>query len=239
MGASAAAGTASASVIAAKTFKADKWNENPKLLELGAKIPAIEAEFVDAKATVEAIIKEWGPKWPLAPVEILIVGRRGSEGMERDIDGQGIERKGLGGSLCIISAKSLKRDCDRANRVLRRKDIANRKWWGRSKDEWEAERDRLEKALALARDYEARKAEVLRLSGIEGAKERRSASRDALIELVRAVMAEKETTLAGVAIKARAVAAWGNVEEFYRHFTVGSTGWGSDLAEAVLKLNLA
>ena len=49
-------------------------------------------------------------------------------------------------------------------------------------------------------------------------------------------MAEPETTMAGVVVKAQALAAWGTVEDVWQAFGRDSYTWGPALSASVLRI---
>ncbi|RWP23780.1 MAG: hypothetical protein EOR01_07795 [Mesorhizobium sp.] len=232
----AAASTAAAAVTVAPAHSA-ALADNPELVRLGGGLAAIAEEYRIAVAERKAIIKEWSRVWPVAPDEIISDRQYGSGPIERDITGTGIWRPGSKDrALVIVTCDDLEWELTRAKRILKGKSIDKRSVGGLpDRAAWENELDAIVAQYTAASKYEAEKARVLKASGYEAANERKHAAADALIGIINDIMAQPETTMAGVVIKAQALAQWGLVSDWQR-YTIASADWGPALAASVLRL---
>jgi hypothetical protein len=230
----AAASTAAAAMTVAPSAHSATHSENPELIRLGGGLAAIAEEYRISAAERKAIVKEWKKVWPVAPDEI-ICGRWSRE-IERDITGAGIAREGKKDCLSIWSCDELEWYLSRAKSILKGKAIDKRSLGGLpNRAAWEDELDRLVAQYTAASKYEAEKARVLKASGYKAADERKHAAAAALIGIINNIMAQSETTMAGVIIKAQALAAWGLVSDWQR-YTIAAADWGPALAASVLRL---
>jgi len=105
---------------------------------------------------------------------------------------------------------------------------------GMNRAEWEAHLDELAEHHRIATAYEAEKARTLKVSGYKAADERMHAARKALGGLVDAVMSQPETTMAGVMVKAQAMAAWGKLPPFWT--MLEGHKWGVALAASIMRV---
>jgi hypothetical protein len=143
-----------------------------------------------------------------------------------------------------ISPSYQQRRCDdldwyitRAKRILKGKSIDKRAVGGLpDRDAWEQALDQLVAEYTAAAKYEAEKARILRASGYEAADQRKQAAAKALIEAIDSIMAAPETAMAGVMIKAQALASWSLVEDWQRLLTIQAAKWGPSLGASVLRL---
>ena len=90
--------------------------------------------------------------------------------------------------------------------------------------------------LALATAYEAERDRVQSASGISGAKARCDAAYAALAALVEQIITADETTMAGVVIKAQAIAAWNAIPLGRRFLPSLEGGWEAKLAASILRI---
>lgn len=230
----AAASTAAAVVTVASHAHAAP-TENPELVRLGNDFPAVATEYNSALAALTCIINEWSTVWPLAPDEIL--ANRQSTTMERDITGSGLYRKGASYPRYILTCEDLDWELKRAKSVLKGRTIDKRPLGGLpNRAAWEDALDEMVADYTVAAKYEAEKARILKASGYESARHRKDMAARALINAIDVIMAQPETTMAGVVIKAQALAAWGDVEHWQRLLTPQAVGWGTMLSSSVLRL---
>jgi hypothetical protein len=76
---------------------------------------------------------------------------------------------------------------------------------------------------------------ITEASGIEGAKAREEAARDALREEIDRIMVADDRAIAGAVIKAQALAAWAEVEPFYRVANARGPAWAELPAASIVK----
>jgi len=243
----AAASTAAAVPAAAlATTEPAPVPENPELLCLGDMLPGVEADMIDAEADYWRIYRDWSPSWPIAPDAITWTSTWGTDSKrERNILGWGMLPDGSTYNVpqpyvsdhpqprYVNTADDYRREIDELQKKLRR---------SRPKHPLSAsEVADIEAAISMARGnlelastYEAAKEGVKAASGIEAAIARRRTTQEALAELVGKIMAQPEQSMAGVLIKAQALAAWGNNP--FHDFHVAGTEWPQRLAFAVLRL---
>ncbi|PAP94540.1 hypothetical protein [Mesorhizobium wenxiniae] len=234
----AAASTAAAAVTVAPEARSGQISENPELLRLGNEFPAVANEYRSALAALNAIVNKWSKVWPVAPDEIIAARQFDGAGntMERDITGHGLCHA-TGRPRYIYSCENLDWELKRAKSILKGKTIDKRALGGLpNRAAWEDELDVLVAQYTAAAKYEAEKARVLAASGHDAADRRKAAAAQALIGAIDAIMAQPETTMAGVVIKAQALAAWSAVEKWQRILTPQAVGWGSTLSASVLRL---
>ncbi|TPK04590.1 hypothetical protein FJ872_27405 [Mesorhizobium sp. B2-5-9] len=230
----AAASTAAAVTVAPRAHSAT-IAENPELVRLGNAFPAIAEEHRAAKEARSKIINKWSKLWPSAPDEILIGGSHGRV-IERDLTGCGVYRNGK--TVGIVTCDDLDWYIGRAKRILKGKSIDKRAVCGLpNRASWELHLDELVAEYGVAAKYEAEQTRILKASGYKAANERRTKASTALVAAVDAIMAQPETTMAGIVIKAQALAAWGRyADQWERYLTKEAAAWAPSLAAAVLRL---
>jgi hypothetical protein len=236
-------GLASASAVAATVSipEADAApSENPELVRLGNLLPAAEAEHEAAVEYRWAIDREWSPRWPQSPKALHRSGGSRDE-VDRDLAGWGYKTVKYGEEQIVYlhTAKSLQFGIDFARDVLKRKTVDRRNVAGRTRAEWEAELADKLRLQKMAARLEAKRARVLKASGYKEAKNDVRAKRDAMLALIQSIMIEQETSMAGVVIKAQALAAHGRLTSVYGTFVgvdMDSLEWGSKLSASVLRI---
>ena len=225
----AAASTAAASLsIPAATAPL----ENPRLIELGDKLEALEAACLSARDKVYAIEAHWAPRWPKTPAALLGEGTE----IDRDFQGYAIHERGRPmihqtyGSTHDIGWR-----LENARRIVRGRTIDKRKIRGAGRAEWEQELARLRRLQPIAKLHEARRTRVMKQSGYKEAKKAREIAMRNLGDLVSEAVALPATGMAGVMIKAQVLAAWGRYADALWNMSYpGALTWGSDLARSVL-----
>lgn len=146
-------------------------------------------------------------------------------------------RKGASKCLVIYTCDDLDWYLNRAKSIVKGKTIDKRPVAGLpNRAAWEEGLDRLVAERTAAAKYEAATARILKASSYKAANERKRAAAKALIEAVDSIMAAPETTMAGVMIKAQALASWGLVNDWQMHFTTQAAAWGPSLGASVLRL---
>ncbi|RWB05449.1 MAG: hypothetical protein EOQ39_22525 [Mesorhizobium sp.] len=233
----AAASTAAAALTVAPAAHAATPVENPELVRLGNALAAIADEYRTARDARIAIIDKWSKVWPLAPDEIILDRKYGSDEIERDLTGSGLYRKGSDRALAIYSCRDLEWYLTRAKRILKGKTIDKRAVGGLpDRAAWEDSLDQRAAEYTAAAKYEAEKARILKVSSYEAANRRKQAAAVALIDAIDGIMAQPETTMAGVMIKAQALATWGLVTDWQRMLTPKAAAWGPALGASVLRM---
>jgi hypothetical protein len=226
----AAASTAAAGVSLPATAAAPI--ENPRLIELGDKLETLESACLSARDKVHAIEAYWTPRWPKTPAALL------DEGNEVDRDFQGYviyepDRPRI--QQTYASPDDIDWRVDNARRIVRGRTIDKRKIRGAGRAEWEQELARLSRLRPIAKRHEARRARVMKQSGYKEAKKAREIAMRNLGDLVSEAVALPATGMAGVMIKAQALAAWGrHADALWNMSYPGALTWGSDLARSVL-----
>jgi hypothetical protein len=214
--------------------------ENPELIRLGELLPAAEAEFTDAERGYREVVGKWEKRWPLAP-DVIVKPYHDDYSLERGLTGaainpdgsQHIHERGKPHARSLFGPDDFAFRIDRIDGDMRRK---------RSKHpltvdgllQMEAERAVLVDGLAAAREYEAAKEQVLSASGYAAAAARRTAAHKAVGEVVGAIMAQPETTMAGIIIKAQALSLWGRNPQ--RIFHIPAWEWPHQFAASVLRI---
>ncbi len=232
----AAASTAAATVTVAAVAEAAPA-ENPELLRLGNAFPAIEAEFEAAGAALKATIADWAPQWPRAPKSILHKPVYLGRDIERDLTGDPYPSIGPNGDVYyprIATLDGVEWGISNAKRILKGRSIDKRKHSGMDRAGWERELSERTERYREVKSYEDKKARVLKASNYKAVYDRRVAAWGALVAAITDIMAQPETSMAGILIKAQALAAWNKVERG-EHFAVQALSWGPAFAEAVLR----
>lgn len=226
-------GLASASAVAATVSipQADATPlENPELIRLGNELPELERECLEAEASVKSILKEWRPLWPSAPDAIVV--RFGGNNLERGLSGWALTRPGEATPLHVLTAKEFGWDIEFHERQLASKRIRSEKRrasiHGKIKE--------IERKITIAKKYEAECARIEKASGIRAAQQRETAAARALTQHVDAIMAQQETTMGGLMIKAQAMSAWSNVPRCGLFLSYAGE-WGPKLGASIIRLS--
>jgi hypothetical protein len=231
----AAASAAAAAVTVAPAHPAG-LTENPELIHLGNQLAAVADEYRTAKAERTAIFTKWSKVWPLAPDEIIDVRRYGNV-IEKDLADAGLVRPGEEWSLRIRTCEDIDWYLTRAKSILKGKTINKRPVGGLpDRAAWEDALDDLAAQYTAASKYEAEKARIHKASGFVAANTRQRKATAALVAIIDQVMAQPETTMAGIVIKAQALTAWSLVTDWERLLTINSHAWGPALGASVLRL---
>jgi hypothetical protein len=266
--AAASAGAAGASILtlaeAAPAIAAPL--ENPELVRLGDAFPAVGAEYLNAKQHRQNVINEWWWKWPVAP-SFMAASWEDHSRWERSFTGAAILADGSyydvpsGSEYYGVNAKPFPKprtlrtashyaeaveDLRKAMRRKRKNPFApfgvfylgyQRKL---TVDQCEAALAEVTDLHAKALAYEAEKQRVLQASGWEAADARFKAAEAALGDTVAAIMAQAESTMAGIVIKAQALAFWGRLDPLTRMGIGGGalsvTQWEAQFAASVLRI---
>ncbi|UGX86163.1 hypothetical protein [Phyllobacterium meliloti] len=224
-------GLAAASTVAASAggTVASASNQRPKLLSLGDKLYAAEAEYIAAYNALIDVILDWSPHWPVAPDQITEARSYAYRNLdlERDLRGYGAPRIGEDKTRRVWHSKDLLSEIHRAEEQVER-SISKKS------------RAALEKAikndhhrLVLAKKYEADCEHIRNASGCAAAKGREKAAVAALKGLMFQIMAEPASNMTDALIQAQALTAWGKTDEI---FTIGSEKWAPQLAASILRL---
>lgn len=235
-------GLAAASTLAAGAGQgaAPGTPENPELLRLGDQVPEAERLYRKALAHQRAIEREGARRFPETPEELFL--KRGEEykraqpfGVtEREFRGGARYRKGEEKPRRVLSLSIATGRRDKASSALAHKRLAKHgKLYGRDRASWERQ---FQEERHLAETAEAYYAECERLRAelnYEAVYKETSAKSNDLATLLTAIMAERETTMEGVMVKARALAAWGSVERLL--WAPGMQEWGPQFAASVMR----
>jgi hypothetical protein len=215
---------------------ADVVAENPKLLELGAKLPAVEKTYRDARRARWTTWKTWSPQWPLAPEPCTTPRHCGYGEMERDLSGTGLTRDGETYPRGIRTAEDMGRSLEEERKLLAQDDKRKRSYgreWRRYRVEHIAQ---AEAGLALLPGYLAECERIRKESNYEAVDAARRRSAEELVAFVRRVLVEPSRTMAGVTIKAQACAVLGRMPAYDRmcYLMGDTTGKDGDPIAALL-----
>lgn len=225
-------GLAAASAAAAPTTaEAAAVPENPELLRLGDELAAFEAGYIKALRSQTETAKEWAPKWPKPPAELLL-----PQGTIAANDCWYRDFFGAHHGVCFASSRQIEWDLMRPRSALRSRAANNRYLQEMSREEWQAEFDRLTRLQQIAKDFETERARVEAAANYEGAWMHTKAMTIALSDHITKIMDQPETSMVGVIIKAQALASWGRVDEWDQTWAVFKpNNWHGAIAAAILR----
>lgn len=235
--------------------------ENPELLRLADLLPAALAERAAATAHKAAVVAEWSPAWPIAPDAICdgyatgfsTIGETGLTGAPMLANGERppLPPHGLTGrewsehvDKCradpaahyprvVMSAKWLASRRDDCLKKLRRQRPKHPLSPVQVAELETLAGDYSQKA-ALAAAYETECARIKAASGYAAAVARDKAAFDALAKLVGEIITAPAETMAGVIVKAQALAAWEADRDAIIH--PASWSWPGAFASEVLAI---
>ncbi|MAM63868.1 hypothetical protein [Maritimibacter sp. UBA3975] len=206
--------------------------QNARLLELADELPIRKAAFLQAQEWVDRIYRETMAVWPLAPDEITCEASPFFGTLERDVAGRGIWRKGSENAMGVKTPEKLDEEVRWCAETLGRKHI--RRHPDRVED-WESRLAEAKRGRKISERYFAECERLKAASGYEKANGEAATAREALRDIVAAIIEEEETSIEGVVVKAQALAAWGAVPSFYQTFSPGASKWGPKFADAVMR----
>lgn len=220
----------SATAAAASAFpgEAATQAENPELLMLADQLPAIAGDHDAAKADFDQVIRKAHKVWPRAPEEITYWGAHSEP--EHFIDGSGYSE----GHKVLTDAAidwRVNSDLAEADRLIaaggpRR---AKRAAW------LKAEAPRFANRRKAARAY-WREAERIRSDfDYERVSTRYRTAQEALRQHVNEIMMTREETIAGVVIKAQALATWSHTDPFWKAFNDLAPNWSDEIAASIMR----
>lgn len=221
--------------------------ENPELIRLGDILPGAVAEYHDAENAYRNIVREWGPRVPLAPDAIAYDAGAGSDRWERTIHGFAMmpDRSLYDVPQPYVHDHPRPRSVQTADYFAaclkgRQGDLVRKRpkhpLTALDVVQIEMEIGLLRDKVALAKAYEVERARVIAVSGIEPSQARLDAATDALATLIEQIIVADETTMAGVVIKAQAIEAWQEVAGWHRLLPSLKGAWGAKLASAILRI---
>lgn len=226
----AAASTAAATGASAEGQAAPA--EAPELIAMGDQLGGSLAAYKSAARHVQAIGDEWGPQWPTPADEIINYG--GGAKMHRDIHGNGIKVPGRHGKdvVYVGTPEDFQKSSERHWAMYEHKMKTKSQRGAAYPKRW-AEKDTA--AIRPAQAYWSEVERITKASGIEAAKIAKTEAIDALRDLVGRIVLFQEQSITGLIIKAEAMQAWGEVEEFYRLFNVNAPVWADAMTQTVLR----
>lgn len=230
LGLAAASTAAAVGTVVTDTGATAAPAENPDLIVIGNRTPAIEQAYADAWAHEKEVIGAWAPKWPAAPAE-LTAKRSHSHELERDFFGAHHGRH-------IYTSGDFEWRLHRASSALKSRSKSPSAWHtGSTREEWQADFDEASRLLLIAKKYEAKTAHIEKASGYKHAWEARHTAAQALADHITAVLDQPDFTIEGMLIKAEALAAWGRVSEKDRIWAAvdRKRNWHGQIAESVLR----
>lgn len=217
--------------------------ENPELLRLGEEFDRLYDEYVVLRAHKLAVLREGDRRWPVTPEALFLKDAAGGYvassafgpgEMERDFAGGARMRRGESEPRALVARASLRYPVEAAQQALASKHLARRgTLYGRDRASWEAQLQEHKPLFDLSEAYHQECDRLQEELGWTAAWQAVSNKKDQLSETVTALMAQKEQTVAGLLIKARAVQKFGRTD--YAWFTYQAIQWGGELAEAVLR----
>lgn len=227
-------GLAASATVASMADATVSPQENPELVAMADALPAVLTEFVAARDNVKAIVAEWSPQWPVPTEQIIRYGEGCKE--YRTLDGWGIEIpygvKGMKRTPWIGApehfAASAKHHESEVLRILAKggkRDLKFHRAW--------AERDL--STIEPARAFWSEVDRITNASGIKAAQDRHRDAFAALKTAVDRIMIADDWTIAGTIIKAQALSAWAEVDEFSRTFNDRGPAWADLLAASIVK----
>ncbi|PJN94759.1 hypothetical protein CNY89_12560 [Amaricoccus sp. HAR-UPW-R2A-40] len=154
--------------------------------------------------------------------------------MERNFAGGARTRRGESEPRALVARSSLRYPVEAAQQALASKHLARRgKLYGRDRASWEAQLQEHKPLFDLSEAYHQECDRLQEELGWTAAWQAVSNKKDQLSETVTALMAQKEQTVAGLLVKARAVQTFGRTEHAWCTFQ--AIRWSGELAEAVLR----
>ncbi|MEM7470263.1 MAG: hypothetical protein AAF340_02855 [Pseudomonadota bacterium] len=212
--------------------------ESPELLRMSDALPVKLKAYHDAAERVRAIVREWGPQWPEPHPDIMEASVFGAN--HRDILGFGIStEKGasLGqeeGIAKILSVKECQTRAESHLATATRMSGFKRPPTKRIKVhlDW-AKRDKAR--ILHARKYWAEIRRIKSASGIERCTHERREAEEALRVAVGEILTFEERSPMGLAIKAQAIIAWGQVRQFSQKLNLEAPEWMAGIAETITR----
>ena len=250
----AAASTAAAAPVVAGAVPV---LESPQLLRLADLLPGVLAERQAARDHKQAVINDWWWEWPLAPAAIcdghaygynrdcehgltgspILASGEAVPTEKRDYSWEAIQERKANPdahySRLVLSAKFLTSKRDDCLRAIRRKRPKHQLSGAEIAELETLAADYSEKA-ALAAVYETERERVRAASGYGEAVARCEAAFDAMSKLIGEIVATPATTMAGVIIKAQALAAWEADPQAISN--ISSWSWPGAFASEVLAI---
>lgn len=222
------------SVTVAQASGSNATPENPDLIALSDRLPATLQTYKDAAAQVQQIAETWGPQWPQPDPEIISYGN-GSK-RHADLLGRGVETPwGKGGIMRVqnlgtpegfeASYHAHKKEADRKSKFKSQRGMKSELLW--------AERDKA--SIEPARAYWSEVERVTARSGIEDAQAVETTARDALRELVGAILTFEEQSPMGLAIKAQALTAFIELPPFWQMANPDAPKWMAGLTATLAR----
>lgn len=262
----AAASTAAAVPVAVMgaTSTARVIPENPELVRLSDMLAGVEAGFYAALDVERVAVRDWSHRWPSAPDAICTgYSVNWSTDCEKGLTGAAVLVNGQHPPTRTDGAPSLWE----INRSQNAFDAAGQwypRTVAKAAD-WQARQNGVLRALrrkrprhplaaldivameieaagygdktALAAEYEAECARVLKASGYREAVAAHAKAYEAFADHVSATMAMPAETMAGVVIKAEALAAWNRQPELSaRVLNMKTWDWPGSLAADIIRL---
>lgn len=226
----AAASTAAATVASAGGQAAD--TEAPELLAMGDQLGDVLSAYKSAALRVKEIGDQWGPLWPTPADEIVSYGWGAN--MHRDIHGRGIKVPGRHGKdvVYVGTPESFQKSAERRWANYERKMQTKSQRGAKSEKFW-AEKD--DAAIRPAQAYWSEVERITEESGIKSAQKAKEESREALRDLAGRIVLFHEHSITGLIIKAQALQAWGEVDEFFRIVNPDGPAWTDAMAETIMR----
>lgn len=208
--------------------------ENPDLLALADAFPVVLAEYVAARDRKKSIIAEWSHRLPVPDQEIICYGNGCRE--YRGLDGRMIKvprfKPGILWEVSIgtpehfeASAAQHEKEAARCAAFKSQRKVKSNLLWA------ERERERIEPARAFLSEYDG----IIAASGIETANARATKALDALKSAVDQIMVADDRTITGAVIKAQALNAWAEADDWNRHFNLRGPAWADLMAASIMK----
>lgn len=246
LGLASASTAAAVGAMPAPALASPAIAENPRLLELASKLPALVSAHNEAQQAQDAVEAKWNAVWPWAPDELTALGT--AHPWEGKQPGEP-EMRVMGGYLwrkgdafprrIVVTTRKLWGEFNLVRYhlgVLRKGK--QKKSGGKTEAAWRDELARLERQHGIAETYEK---ECARLKGPATAEYETKWTvthrfRDEMEDLIAAMMNEPDLTMEGLLIKAQALAAWdksgkGMAKLAIRH----AIQWHGQIAASILR----
>ncbi|MEL7178510.1 MAG: hypothetical protein AAFN63_01650 [Pseudomonadota bacterium] len=228
-------GIAAASTAVAATPAAAASDEIPELIQMADALPGLAKAYTDACEEVEWIIAEWQPQVPTPDFDLVRYG--GTTRRYQTIDGRGIpvalyRNPDIKDVPSLGTAETFEASFQERMREAERKaKTPSQRGMQRALEYAENERARIEPARAYWTEFDRVKA----ASGIEAAQAKAKAAREALHTAVADIMAVEERTMAGVVIKAQALAEWSKVDLAFKAFNADAPKWSDQMSASIIR----
>lgn len=220
--------SATAAATGALPGHASPVAENPALITLGDQLPALASEHVAAKASYDQLRSAARKVWPRASEEITYWGSQCVP--ENFIDGSGYKE-----GRKLLTEAAIDDEVTHARKEAQRLlglGGSIRAGKAHRKNDWA---DRMGARRPAVKAYWAETARLHAEFDFENVNRCYRETQEALRQHVSEIMMCREETLAGVVIKAQALAAWSHTDRFRKAFNELAPGWSDAIAASIMR----